>query len=490
MPELSDLELLVNSRVPIIAVQTHEERRAVDMFTRLAVRLGRPAFLWTVTEGLRRLDVDLGNQQHNAEPTAVLRQIKSGKTRGLYLLADFHPYLDDPVHVRLLKEIAHEHERKGDTIVLLSHSLDIPDELSKLSARFDIALPDEHALMELVKQEARDWAEQYGSKVSTDPKTLNRLVRNLTGLTTTDARRLARQVIFDDGAITESDLPEVGRAKYELLNKDGLLAFEYETERFANVGGLERLRKWLVMRRDVFLGRGGAGLDPPKGILLLGVQGCGKSLAAKATAGVFGLPLLRLDFAGLYNKFFGESERNLREALAMGEVMAPCVLWIDEIEKGLATGENDGGTSRRVLGTLLTWMAERRKPVFMVATANDIEALPPELIRKGRFDEIFFVDLPDPETRRIIFEIHLRKRGLDADKFDLGELAEASEGFSGAEIEQAVVSALYAAHAAGRGLSSADVRREIAQTQPLSRIMAEKIEHLRNWARARTVPAD
>ena len=266
-----------------------------------------------------------------------------------------------------------------------------------------------------------------------------------------------------------------------------MLSFEYDTARFADVGGLHNLKRWLGERQAVFLE--GKAADMPKGVLLVGVQGGGKSLAAKAVAGLWGLPLLRLDFASLYNKFFGETERNLREALKLAEQMGPCVLWMDEIEKGLATGDNDGGVSQRVLGTLLTWMAERQAPVFMVATANVIARLPPELVRKGRFDELFFVDLPDAGVRAEIFRIHLARRELHADGFDLQQLAEASAGFSGAEIEQVVVSALYAAQGRQQAVDQAMLLQGIQSTSPLSVVMAEDLDALRAWAAGRTVSA-
>ena len=231
-------------------------------------------------------------------------------------------------------------------------------------------------------------------------------------------------------------------------------------------------------------------LDRPKGVLLLGVQGCGKSLAAKAVAGVWGLPLLRFDLGAMYNKFHGETERNLRETLKSSETMAPCVLWIDEIEKALSSSDSDNGTSKRVLGSLLTWMAENENKVFIVATANDIEALPPELVRKGRLDEIFFVDLPNMKTRMKIFEIHLDKRDEDPVHFDIALMAKKADGFSGAEIEQAVVSALYTAHTQDRPLTDKDIFGELEMTRPLSIVMKEKIDYLRQWASERTVPAD
>jgi SpoVK/Ycf46/Vps4 family AAA+-type ATPase len=321
-----------------------------------------------------------------------------------------------------------------------------------------------------------------------DPDAVQRLAHNLGGVSVTDARRLVRRAIEDDGAISASDVPAVMKAKHALLNRGGLVSFEYDIADFAAVAGLERLKAWLGQRAGAFRGEGIA-LDPPKGVLLLGVQGAGKSLAAKAVAGEFALPLLRLDFAVLYDKYIGETERNLRESLAIADTMAPCVLWVDEIEKGLGAGDGEQGVSRRVLGTLLNWMAERRSRVFVVATANDISALPPELIRKGRFDEIFFVDLPGAPVRREIFRIHLEGRGQSAGAFDLDRLAAASDGFSGAEIEQAVVAALYAAHARREGLDTELVLQEIERTSPLALVMSERVEWLRGWAAGRAVPA-
>jgi SpoVK/Ycf46/Vps4 family AAA+-type ATPase len=330
-----------------------------------------------------------------------------------------------------------------------------------------------------------------GSRVQVDPKAHELLIQNLAGLTWADTERLARNAIYVDGAITRSDLPGVMQAKYELLNRGGALHFEYDTAQFNDVGGLSRLKAWLQQRRPVFRGdESAAHLDAPKGILLLGVQGCGKSLAAKATAGILGVPLLRLDFATIYDKYHGETERKLRESLKTADVMSPCVLWIDEIEKGLAGRGGETGTTQRVLGSFLTWMAERQSKVFVVATANDISTLPPELVRKGRFDEIFFVDLPSADIRKSILSIHLANRKQALANFDLAALTAATDGFSGAEIEQAIVSSLYAAHAQNEPLSTSHVLSEIQQTRPLSVVMAERISEMRNWAAGRTVPCD
>lgn len=491
MNDEHDLELLIRAQTPLIVIETGDEPRVVDMLVRLARRLSLPAFRWTLTDGLQRVDVTAAAQRFNTAPADVLGHIRASRHAGLYVLLDLHPFLDEPLHVRLLKDIALNHADTRQTLVLVSHQLAVPPELRTYAARCELALPDARQLETIVRGQARAWSEDHpGRRVRTDPDTLQELVRNLTGLTHREATRIARKLIYNDGAITREDVTEAMRIKYQLLNREGVVSFEYDTASFADVGGLNRLKHWLEQRRGAFTSGNGdvPGKDPPKGILLLGVQGSGKSLAARAVAGVWQLPLLRLDLAALYNKFHGETERNLRDALNTARVMSPCVLWIDEIEKGISTDSHDGGTSRRVLGTLLTWMAENRYPVFIVATANDIQALPPELVRKGRLDEIFFVDLPDQDVRAQIFAIHLRKRGLSEDRFDLLQLAEASDGFSGAEIEQAVVSSLYAA--TSEGLTQEALLEELDRTRPLSVVMSERIAALRAWALERTVPAD
>jgi SpoVK/Ycf46/Vps4 family AAA+-type ATPase len=304
-----------------------------------------------------------------------------------------------------------------------------------------------------------------------------------------DARRLIRQAVHDDNAIAMDDIARVLKIKQQRLGDNKLLEVEHASAKLTDIGGLNNLKRWLAVRRDVFLGDVD-NLEPPKGVLLLGVQGGGKSLAARAVAGTWGVALLRLDFGTLYNKFYGETERNLREALKTADAMAPCVLWMDEVEKGVATDKADDGVARRVLGTLLTWLAEHKSKVFVVATANDISILPPELLRKGRLDEIFFVDLPAPETRREIFTIHLKRRRQQPENYDLAALAEATDGFSGSEIEQVVVAALYQTHALKRPLTQADLLGETKLTKPLSVVMAEKVAQLREWAAGRTVMAN
>ena len=495
MDRQQDLRLVLQSRTPIVVIESTDEPRVVDMLQAACMANAAdnwvPIFRWTVTDGLQRLDIDLEPQTINSDPSEVLKHIRAVRKPGIYVLLDFHPFLDDPVNVRLLKDVCVQHDEVPRQIVLVSHAVEVPKELESYAAQVSIALPDDRERHEIVARVIAEWSHaNAGANVAVDERAHQLLVRNLAGLTYSDTARLARNAIFLDGAISRSDLPEVMRAKYELLNRGGSLQFEYDTARFNEVGGLERLKEWLLQRRPVFRGDATTRhLDPPRGILLIGVQGCGKSLAAKATAGVFGVPLLRLDFGSLYDKYHGETERKLRESLATAGVMSPCVLWIDEIEKGIAGRRSETGTSQRVLGSFLTWLAERPEPVFVVATANDISALPPELVRKGRFDEIFFVDLPDLRVRATIFAVHLSRRDLRLSDFDLEALAVASDGFSGAEIEQAVVAALYAAHAKDEPLNNEHLLHEIAATRPLSVVMAERILAMRDWAAGRTVPA-
>ena len=404
MQDQHDLGLVLESRVPLVLVETHDENLFLRLLTQVvtgrATRGYRPLFRWSITEGLQRLDIEMSPQPTTSDPEQALRHVRAVNQPGIYVLLDMHPYLQDPLHVRLLKDIALRAEQANQTVLLVSHELSLPPELKPFAARFTMKLPDAAERARIVSQVAEEWSAANPGNVRADRRAFDLLVRNLAGLTRADTERLARNAVYDDGVIDATDLPEVSKAKYELLNRDGVLSFEYETARFADVGGLSRLKVWLEQRKRVLENAASApALDPPRGLLLLGIQGCGKSLAAKATAGILGVPLLRLDVGALYNKFHGETERNLRESLHQAEVMAPCVLWIDEIEKGLATGDGDDGLSRRILGSFLTWLAEKKHSVFVVATANDISRLPPELVRKGRFDEIFFVDLPSPQVR-------------------------------------------------------------------------------------------
>ncbi|AJC46626.1 MULTISPECIES: AAA family ATPase [Xanthomonas] len=497
MSELQDLVALIRANTPLIVIETQEEARIVDLFRQALMQVWRALHRWSITEGLRRIDLDREDPPSGPpDASAVLQAIKQADQRGIYLLLDVTPYLGYASHQRLLRDIVERRHCQPHVLVLIGTRIELPAELEALATRFNPRLPDANALLKMVQEEALGYAREFGGRrVEVDGEAVKQILRNLRGLSLIDARRIARQLIYADGALTASDLPQLAKLKFELLNRSGHLQYDNDATRFEDVAGARRLKQWIAQRRAVFAGTAPPGLDPPKGVLLLGVQGCGKSMLAKATAAGFGVPLLRLDMGALYAKYHGETEKNLRDALAAVEQLAPCVLWMDEIEKGLASGGEDGGVSRRVLGTLLTWMAERGSAdgsaaVFIVATANQVHELPAELLRKGRFDEIFFVDLPDPQTRVELLRLHLTRRQLHADAFALPALAAAADGFSGAEIEQAIVSGLYAAHAEQRPLDTELLMQEIRTTRPLSVLMAEQVQALRSWASGRTVPAD
>ena len=494
MNELQDLVALIRAQTPLIVIETPDEARVVALFRQSLAYAWRALWRWSITEGLRRLDLD-GDLVAEIPPDAgsTLAAIRGAGQRGIYLLLDFHPYLQYATTLRMLRDIVQRRDSQPHVIVMIGTKVELPAELEAIATRFSPRLPDADALLALVREEAASYARDNGGRrAEVDEAAVAQIVRHLRGLTETDARRIARQLVFRDGALNQDDLPELAKLKFALLNKSGHLHYEYDTARFADVAGARRLKRWVEQRRAVFTeGDAPPGLDPPKGVLLLGVQGCGKSMLAKAIAGGLQVPLVRLDFGTLYDKYHGETEKNLRAALESTEQLAPCVLWIDEIEKGLSSdGDSDGGVSRRVLGFLLTWMAERKSRVFLVATANQIDALPAELLRKGRFDEIFFVDLPDADTRAELFRLHLAKRTLEPAGFDLPALAQASDGFSGAEIEQVIVSALYAAHGVGMPVKDFTLRQEIRATRPLAVVMREQVDALRQWAASRTVPAD
>ncbi len=490
MADTKDFDLILDAHIPLIVIESTDEPRVLSLLLNSAIQRRMSFYEWSATRGLRL--GGFGNhsseQTQLTEPIEVLKHIAQTPGPAIYALCDFHSFLDkEPLHVRYLKDIALAHEKLGNVVILVSHAFKIAPELGRFTASFTLQMPTEDELMGMVRKQAQLWSERNkGLKVRTDATTLKKLIANLRGISHAEAQILIGQAVHNDGAITESDIPEINRLKFDLLDAEGVLHFEYNSERFSNVAGLDNLKSWLKLREATFIENQ---LDRPRGVLLLGVQGGGKSLAAKAIAGFWGLPLLRLDFGTLYNKYFGESERNLRHSLRQAEMIAPCVLWMDEIEKGLATGDSDNATSHRILGTLLTWMAECDQPVFIVATSNDIGRLPPELVRKGRFDEIFFVDLPDAKVRAEIFRIHLNKRQLDAKLFDLTALAHAAEGFTGAEIEQVVVSARYGAASRDQDVSNADLIQAIEKTYPLSVLHAESINSLRDWATGRTVAA-
>ncbi|MFC1544282.1 AAA family ATPase [Gemmatimonadota bacterium] len=488
-----ELLTLVRSRYPLVAVQTHEEARLERILADVASQLGVPLWTWDAGEGLVHLGT--GNAMYNtSRADQVLFHLKRSAEDGLYLLKDLHHHLKDPGIQRALRTAAEKFRQSDRAIFMVAPSFDLPPELEKAVMVVPLPLPGPEELKAVIYRAARSMGSGRAVKIRMNRGEMTRLLGALRGLTLEEAERAVVQVVLEDRELSAEDIPRVLEVKQKALMRGGVLEFVPTAESLDDVAGMANLKKWLDRRQHAFDPRArDFGLEVPRGMLLLGVQGCGKSLLAKSVARSWDLPLLRLDPGALYDKFVGESERKLREAIVQAEAMAPAVLWIDEIEKGLAgasTSEVDGGLSRRIFATFISWLQEKREAVFVVATANDISALPPELVRKGRFDEIFFVDLPGPEAREAIFRIHLRRRDRDSGDFDLAALVAASEGFSGAEIEQAVVGALYSAFSGSDTLQTEHVLNELAGTRPLSVTMAEKVAELRAWARDRTVPAD
>jgi ATPase family associated with various cellular activities (AAA) len=488
-----ELALLVNSQFPIIYLDTWEERRAAEILGQVAEDLNVPLYIWTVTQGLARAGgAPIYNTQ---EPAQVLAQIGGIEGEGMFLLKDFHKYLEQDVIVRTLRDLAAKFRRARHAILICAPVVNIPVELEREVAQFSLGLPTEFELTQQAELTVKDLCEQYRVHVQFDQDQMPALGRALLGLTRSEAGRVLTESVLETSRFDSGTIDFIRQNKSKLIKGQGVLEFLEPGGGMGSVGGLAHLKAWLEKRRAAFSKEARQfGLDPPKGILILGVQGCGKSLCAQAVAHDWNLQLLKFDASTLFEKFIGESEKNLRKSLHVAEVVAPSVLWIDEMEKmfpasGLRS-EADGGLAVRIFGTFLSWMQEKKAPVFVAATSNDISALPPELLRKGRFDEIFFVDLPNPDERKTIFAIHLGRHKQDPSKFDLAQLAAAADGFSGAEIEQAVTSGLYSAFAQKCALSTELLVKEIASTYPLSVTMREKVEALRQWARERAVPAN
>ena len=490
---LSDLDTLIAQGTALVFIETLEDARILHHVGGFARELKTPLFIWNAT-GALTCSTPLEQPPQTKGIQEALAYVKKEVQAGLVVILDPQPHLKDPAVLRLLIDLAQDKQGPSRTVMLVGDHLQLPDHLRRVGKYFTPPFPDSELIREIYYEEVYRWLwEDRGRKFMKPVDMEDKLVRHLAGLNEEDVRRLMAESIRDDGRLTLIDLKRILNFKRENSGKDGLIEFGIETQGLDLVGGLNHLKHWLELRRATFTGEHvDQAIDPPKGLLLLGVQGAGKSLAAKAVAGTWHVPLMRLDFGNLYSKWLGESEHNLKEALRQAEAMAPCVLWIDEIEKSVAndSGDADGGVSRRILGSLLTWMNERRAKVFLVATANDVSRLPPELLRKGRFDEIFFVDLPSQAVRRDIFAIHLGKRNLDPRFFDLSHLARASEGFSGSEIEQVVIDGMYRALGARENPGTDHMLKELSVTSPLSVVMHEKVASLRAWASGRTVPAD
>lgn len=483
---LAELSLYIKSRYPIIYLVTSEENRAKRLVAKASELTRKPCFFWSLTAGFYNTD-KFGKEM---QPIDVLDTILTYAEPGIFVLKDFHPFLEEPLIVRKLRDIVSDLKTSYKTLIMISPELVLPAGLEKGITPIDIPLPSAEELKNVLLGMLKPLQEAHKITAKLEPELIEKVTRASQGLTESEAENLYASLVVRDKTFDERDLPIVVSEKKKFVRKSGLLEYYDFSEKIDSVGGLDKLKIWLNRRGVAFSQKArDFGLPEPKGIMLLGVQGCGKSLAAKATATLWNLPLLKLDVGKIFDSYIGSSEKNIREAIKVAEALAPNILWLDEIDKAFAgaTAQHtaDSGTSARVLGTFLTWMQEKNVPVFVIATANNIDRLPPELLRKGRFDEIFFIDLPTADERQSIFKIQLRKRNRNPATFDTERFAEKSEGFTGAEIEQLIISGLYRAFAEDRDLRNDDILFEIDETVPLSVTYQENIQALRNWAEKR-----
>ena len=476
---IHEIKTLVQSRHPVVVVETVEEERARGLVVAAGEQLGLPVFEWTITQGLRNSkERDLASGI-TAEPARVLAHIADMTVEAIYLLHDIHVHLREPLIDRLFRDAVARFARTRSTMVLVGADVELPVAIDADAVRVRLALPSREDLSVALRSVLRS----TGAMV--EPGVLDRVLNALQGMTVNQARQAVAAVVVN-GSLDAADAAQILERKVRAISEGGLLEYFPAEDNPFQLAGMAHLKAWLERASVAMTPEARTmNIPAPKGILLAGVPGCGKSLAAKYISRTWKRPLLKLDAASLYDKYVGESERNLRAALNMAESLAPIVLWVDEIEKGLAVGGDDAGgaTARRMLGTLLTWMQEKDEDIFVVATSNDLGVLPPELQRKGRFDEVFFVDLPSPEERAAIFAIHLRLRNQDPRNYEPGPLIEASEGFSGAEIEQSVLSGLLRALHARKPPSTDVLVEELRATVPLSRSRPEAIAMVRERAR-------
>jgi len=484
-----ELSILVQAQYPLIYLVTSEEERAEQSIARIAQN--RRVFVWTVTHGIVEYGQPKQATQHNTvSPEAAIQWVVQQRDPGIFIFKDLHPFITSPGVTRWLRDAIASFKGTDKIIILMSPFQEVPLELEKDLVVLDFALPDLGELNLVLSQQLDRMKTRR-----TTTEVREKLLKATLGLTKDEAEKVYRKAFVKAGKLTEEEVDIVLSEKKQLIRRNGILEYIEEDETLKSIGGLEELKRWLTQRSDAFTERAREyGLPQPKGMLILGVPGCGKSLIAKTTARLWGLPLLRLDMGRVYDgSMVGRSEANLRNALKTAESISPAILFIDELDKAFAgstgSADSDGGTSSRIFGSFLTWMQEKTSPVFVMATANRVERLPGEFLRKGRFDEIFFVDLPTPEERQDIFNIHLTKRRSDITRFDLEQLAKVADGFSGAEIEQAIIAAMYEAFAQDREFTQLDIIAAIKSTLPLSRTMMEQVSALRDWARQRARPA-
>jgi SpoVK/Ycf46/Vps4 family AAA+-type ATPase len=487
-----ELSILIQAQYPLIYLVTAEEDRAEKEIATIAQMRQQPRklYVWTLTHGMVEYGQARTTQHNTISPEAAIEWTTRQKDPAIFVFKDLHPFKDSAAVTRWLRDAIASFQGTQKVIILMSPIQQVPIELEKEVVVLDFDLPDLAALDRVLTQQL-DQTRQNRLTASGREK----LLKASLGLTKDEAEKVYRKAYVKRGKITEDEVDIVLSEKKQLIRRNGILEFIEEDETIDSVGGLDELKGWLVQRSGAFTERARAyGLPQPKGMLILGVPGCGKSLIAKTTSRLWGLPLLRLDMGRVYDgSMVGRSEANLRGALKTAESISPAILFIDELDKAFAgttgSADSDGGTSSRIFGSFLTWMQEKTSPIFVMATANRVEKLPGEFLRKGRFDEIFFVDLPTQSEREAVFKIHLSKRKRDLERFDLLQLSKVADGFSGAEIEQALIAAMYDAFAQDREFTQLDIIAAIKATLPLSRTMTEQVTALRDWARQRARPA-
>lgn len=497
MNDVERITKLVKSGCSFISIVTYEEQYVLDVIRTAASDIKSDMWIWSVADGVRDGTGVLDDSlviNNTESPEAGLNNLAGAKEGTICVTLDLCEYLKDAKNQRLLRNIINKFEKTNRSLIMIDSKDSLPGVLRSYVKPFEVSFPDEQELRGIITTTLKNIHQKKPLEVGISRKGLDAIVRNLRGLTRRQAREIIHDTVAHDSRFDDEDINVVIAGKRRMIQQGSLLEYVEAPLDLSEIGGMKHLKKWLKQRENSFTDEADKfGLSAPRGVLMLGVQGAGKSLCAKAIATAWQQPLLRLDPGTLYASYIGESERNLRLALQQAEMMSPVVLWIDEIEKAFASAASrnaDGGLSQRMFGSLLTWLQEHKQPVFVIATANDIEALPPELLRKGRFDEIFFVDLPSKETREQIFAIHIRKRRRDPEKFDIVKLSEAASGFSGAEIEQAVISALHQAYDEKSELNTEKIINAVKASPPLSVTMVEKVQQLRQWAKNRYVPAD
>lgn len=472
------LDITLRARFTLIVVETPEEMRAIESIRVACQRLGRTCLSWDVGAGYERLCGGRGAIPEARDPLTALTRAAEAPDETVVVLKDFHEFWRDPRIKRQLRNLAQALKQARNALIVTMPTGDLPTELQDEAVILELPLPTAEVLDAVLAPLTRT----AGVSVQLTSLGREKLIQAALGLTAAQAQRVFAKAVVRDGILDERDIDLVTEEKKQIIRKNEALEFFAVTETPDDVGGLGALKAWLRLRERAFTQEArDYGLPAPKGIALLGIPGTGKSLSAKMISGLWRMPLLRLDVGALFGGLVGESEARTRRALHLAETIAPCVVWIDEMEKALVYGTTDSGASTRVFATILTWMQEKRAPCFVVATANDVTRLPPELLRKGRFDEVFFLDLPNLQEREAIFTVHLRKRHRMPQDYDIARLAEAAEGHVGAEIEQAVIDAMYLGFNDHREFTTEDILTAVQRLVPLAISQRESIDALREW---------